>query len=229
MLLAFSNRFWPEDLFDVVCSDCFLPEIWTTKYPSGAPKGGDSPPLGKYVVVGFMAGALAVEAAKLPREEIFRRAIAQLDEMFGKDGGTGEQCLNPPTESRPDLEVPTQPAPNGSGSSRTPKFFSREDFLKARPKCCEALCTPSSNPASCNFVGGHIVNWSDEVFIQGGYTHPSVDGHGARSILAEPHLGRLFFGGEATHPGVNPCMQAAIDTGMRAAYQVMTTLTPSRL
>ena len=31
----------------------------------------------------------------------------------------------------------------------------------------------------------------------------------------------LFFAGEATHPAVNPCMQAALETGERAAAQVL--------
>jgi len=31
--------------------------------------------------------------------------------------------------------------------------------------------------------------------------------------------------GEATHPAVNPCMQAALETGQRAATQVTAALT----
>ena len=31
----------------------------------------------------------------------------------------------------------------------------------------------------------------------------------------------LFFAGEATHAAVNPCMQAALETGERAAAQVL--------
>ena len=32
-MLAFSCRFWPRQLFDVVCTDCFIPEFWCTRYP----------------------------------------------------------------------------------------------------------------------------------------------------------------------------------------------------
>ena len=42
-----------------------------------------------------------------------------------------------------------------------------------------------------------------------------------RDALAAPVGSVLFFAGEATHPAVNPCMQAALETGERAAEQVL--------
>ena len=39
----------------------------------------------------------------------------------------------------------------------------------------------------------------------------------------ERPLGSLFFAGEATHEGVNPCMQGALETGERAAREVLRT------
>lgn len=42
-----------------------------------------------------------------------------------------------------------------------------------------------------------------------------------RETLAAPVGDVLFFAGEATHPAVNPCMQAALETGERAAAQVL--------
>lgn len=29
--MSFNKRFWPEDLYDVVCTDCFVPEFWMTQ------------------------------------------------------------------------------------------------------------------------------------------------------------------------------------------------------
>jgi hypothetical protein len=57
--------------------------------------------------------------------------------------------------------------------------------------------------------------------VRGGYTYPSVNAHGARSILATPLEKRVFFASEATHSGVNPCMQAAVNTSRHAANQVL--------
>jgi hypothetical protein len=46
------------------------------------------------------------------------------------------------------------------------------------------------------FQGGSIVNWERESFVRGGYTYPSVNAHGARSILAAPLEKRVFFADE---------------------------------
>ena len=43
---------------------------------------------------------------------------------------------------------------------------------------------------------------------------------GDREALAAPVAGTVFFAGEATHTAVNPCMQAALETGERAAAEV---------
>ena len=34
VILAFSRCFWPPQLFDVVCTDSFIPEFWCTRYPA---------------------------------------------------------------------------------------------------------------------------------------------------------------------------------------------------
>lgn len=44
--------------------------------------------------------------------------------------------------------------------------------------------------------------------------------HACRDLLAAPVGRTLFFAGEATHPAINPCLQAAMDTGLRAAREV---------
>ena len=46
---------------------------------------------------------------------------------------------------------------------------------------------------------------------------------GDRDELAKPVADTLFFAGEATHPAINPCLQAAIETGQRAAQEIVTT------
>ena len=41
---------------------------------------------------------------------------------------------------------------------------------------------------------------------------------------AAPERDAVFFAGEATHVGVNPCMQGAMETGTRAADEVLKSL-----
>ena len=31
VILSFNKVFWPAELYDVVCTDCFVPEFWMTK------------------------------------------------------------------------------------------------------------------------------------------------------------------------------------------------------
>ncbi|KAK3272903.1 hypothetical protein CYMTET_18830 [Cymbomonas tetramitiformis] len=85
-----------------------------------------------------------------------------------------------------------------------------------------------SRPASTAFTGGHVANWSKQKFIRGAYSFPTVGAAGCREALAAPIGGRLFFAGEATHVGVNPCLQAAMETGLRAAAEVTAALKPPR-
>lgn len=37
IFLTFSRRFWPEKMYDVICTDAFVPEFWMLSYPETAP------------------------------------------------------------------------------------------------------------------------------------------------------------------------------------------------
>ena len=51
-------------------------------------------------------------------------------------------------------------------------------------------------------------------------------GCSGRDALARPVDNTLFFAGEATHPAVNPCLQAAWETGLSAANLVKEAASP---
>jgi monoamine oxidase len=224
VLMAFSERFWPEDMFDVVCTHSFLPEFWVTQYPSTVSHTDEQTAIGKFVVVGFMAGEVAEAASKSPETEVMRRSLLQLDEIFGEvpetvEAGHCSKCCHDTKRSAPVTGRPLGPGKRYNVLTR--------DHLHL--DVCGGTQCARSRPASTWFQGGCVVNWEQEAFVRGGYTYPSVNAHGARNTLAAPLEGRVFFAGEATHPGVNPCMQAAIDTGRRAARQVLSLEVISRL
>lgn len=81
----------------------------------------------------------------------------------------------------------------------------------------------TASPASDALVASRVVDWSRDPWALGAYSHPSLGAHpGDRRALASPEFrGALFFAGEATHEAVNPCLQAAIETGERAAREVL--------
>eukprot|EP00238_Polyblepharides_amylifera_P009068 CAMPEP_0196586828 /NCGR_PEP_ID=MMETSP1081-20130531/55722_1 /TAXON_ID=36882 /ORGANISM="Pyramimonas amylifera, Strain CCMP720" /LENGTH=450 /DNA_ID=CAMNT_0041908839 /DNA_START=48 /DNA_END=1400 /DNA_ORIENTATION=+ len=162
--LAFEKPFWPEDMFDVVCTDCFLPEIWMIR-PDNAPreKGRSN-----YLVTGFVAGDAAdVITAAADTKDVISRSLSQLDTMFS--------CIK----------------------------------------------GGSSTPASDVFVQGEVHNWADEPFIRAAYSYPKIGSTGARNSLCNPVDNRIFLAGEHTDPGANPCVQAAMSTGVRAAKQII--------
>ncbi|CAM6085853.1 unnamed protein product [Calypogeia fissa] len=240
VIFAFCHSFWPEGLFDVVCLGCFLPEVWITEYPrpQGTEKeiaANSSPqqPLGQHVVVGFVAGNAADALSQLPEADVFMRGLAQLDEIFGKREvcGISQGSVEGTSSS---IDVPRGPPEENLRSKEhngvdhhgprdslqlmgSEKFVTKSDLLKNSSWSLDAQSC-HTNPASFHFQGGMIVNWAEQSFIRGGYSYPSVNALGARDALARP-VDRIFFAGEATHHGVNPCLQAAIDTGQRAAYQ----------
>ena len=68
--------------------------------------------------------------------------------------------------------------------------------------------------------------WSEDKFAGGSYTHPSVGcDRKTRDLLAKSEWSDcLFFCGEGTNASVNPCLQGAFDTGVRAAKEVLESL-----
>lgn len=76
-----------------------------------------------------------------------------------------------------------------------------------------------------NFVSVTFVAWADEPYAQGGYAHLPPGKADARPALAAPEDGGLFFAGEATAHDTNPqTVHGAIETGFRAAEEVITYL-----
>jgi monoamine oxidase len=70
--------------------------------------------------------------------------------------------------------------------------------------------------------------WAHDPFARGSYSH-ALPGHaGDRAILAAPVDQRLFFAGEATSPSFFSTAHGALESGQRAAREVMATTTKGR-
>lgn len=183
VILMFSQAFWPADLFDVVCTDSFIPEFWITSYPvpqakrrtDSAVHGTAQASKGKlHAVVGFITGRRAVSASSMAESAVVQQFLQQLDRIFGS--------------------------------------------------------VPANQPATDALVKSHIADWSKEPYVGGCYSHPSLGAHlGDRLALAESVQGTVFFAGEATHAAVNPCLQAAFETGEQAAREMLSLQAASRL
>ena len=68
----------------------------------------------------------------------------------------------------------------------------------------------------------------DRGWVQVLYSHPTLHAEGRRNGFAEPAGDAVWFAGEATHEGINPCIHGAMETGQRAAAAVCASLEDER-
>ena len=64
-------------------------------------------------------------------------------------------------------------------------------------------------------------DWQSDPFSRGAYSYAAVGGSTAHARLAAPVDGTLFFAGEATSGDETGTVAGAIDSGRRAAREVL--------
>lgn len=79
----------------------------------------------------------------------------------------------------------------------------------------------SSEAVMAQFEAWYIHDWRHDPFSLGGYSYVPVDGLNAQHLLAEPLAGRIFFAGEATSVGHIGTVHGAIQSGQRAAREIL--------
>ena len=98
--LAFREKFWPADVWNVVCCDAFLPECWMLEYePTRDADARDGAARTDVAIVTFFAcGETAKAIATRIREDpergeagVVDQALAQLDAMFGDEHGVANE------------------------------------------------------------------------------------------------------------------------------------------
>jgi len=79
-----------------------------------------------------------------------------------------------------------------------------------------------------DLVQAFFYNWEKDPFARGAYSYPGVGGTDAARALARPMDGTLFFAGEATSAnGLNGTVNGALQTGFRAAREILKSLKKS--
>eukprot|EP00794_Sanderia_malayensis_P020098 gene20098-22068_t len=104
-----------------------------------------------------------------------------------------------------------------SQASKIDRTELKNRFLKQ----LDAVFSTENNkqPASESFVDFYFFDWQAHPFIRGGYASPIVGSHAMSAQLAKSVDRKLFFAGEATNPTAMSTVQAAIDSGIRAANE----------
>jgi monoamine oxidase len=67
----------------------------------------------------------------------------------------------------------------------------------------------------------YVHNWRDDPFTRGAYAYVPVNGLDDQRILAQPVDDKLFFAGEATSVGHIGTVHGAIQSGQRAAQEIL--------
>ena len=135
ILLSFDEKFWPKDVWNIVCCDSYFPELWMLEYGTEETNKTienvfkNSKPIGKHVVTIFACGEKAKEIAKASAEspskkqEIIEKALDQLDGMFGGESSTTGETK--PSRSRfvDSLIYPWSEVSSVGGSYTHPSVF----------------------------------------------------------------------------------------------------------
>lgn len=79
----------------------------------------------------------------------------------------------------------------------------------------------SENDVRDQLVASYRHDWRDDPFSRGAYTYVPVNGLEAQQILSQPIEDKLFFAGEATSVGHVGTVHGAIQSGERAAKEVL--------
>jgi len=70
--------------------------------------------------------------------------------------------------------------------------------------------------------GWHVINWTKDIYSNGGYAYEVVNGAVLRKKLKEPLLNTVFFAGEALYDGPEiGTVEAALVTGRETAHQII--------
>lgn len=93
----------------------------------------------------------------------------------------------------------------------------------AIPTALDHLSTMLGPAIKAHFDTGRMIAWSSDPWAKMGYSYVPVDGVGLRSQLAQPLEGVLFFAGESTHVTRAGTVHGALESGIRAAHELLAT------
>jgi monoamine oxidase len=105
--------------------------------------------------------------------------------------------------------------------------YPRAETMDAALASLAATLDVSRGMVESNLVDAWFHDWTHDPFALGAYSYVLVGGAEAHRQLAEPVESTLFFAGEATcGGGTNATMDGPIDSGYRAADEILRTTHP---
>jgi monoamine oxidase len=102
--------------------------------------------------------------------------------------------------------------------------LSQDELLNEALKSLQVIFGVSESWLRQLLVSSHTHNWSSDPFTRGGYAYLPVGGLKAQQTLAQSVNKVLFFAGEATSVGHVGTVHGAIESGLRAAKEILKSL-----
>lgn len=97
-----------------------------------------------------------------------------------------------------------------------------EALLEPAVRSLAAVLAVSENEVNRHLHSWHLHDWRHDPFALGAYSYVLAGGSNAYRTLAEPLEDTLYFAGEATAgEGFNATMEGAVESGWRAAQQIL--------
>lgn len=201
VILQFSHCLWPSAVQSIVCADGLpSPEIWfreldLVRPPSSRTNGRSR------------AGTTMTMAAPMGDSDDSNKSFLAVAFMASQAADDFvRQCKKDPTAITSDDDQQQQ-------------LCSTKAAQLIMAQLAQVFSLPLSQVQAA-FIKVLVYNWQSHATIQGSYMHPRV-GMTEQHVqdLAAPQ-GRLFFAGEAMNTNASCTVQAAMETGQRAARQV---------
>jgi monoamine oxidase len=112
----------------------------------------------------------------------------------------------------------------GGPRARALSKLARRSLIAAALESLARVLGMSPAAVATQLVRAEPCNWQRDPFTRGAYSYATVGGADAARQLAEPLDETLFFAGEATHTEFCGTVSAALESGERAANEVLKTL-----
>ena len=115
-------------------------------------------------------------------------------------------------------EAPVLTAYTGAAGADHLGMLGRDGTIQAGLQDLEQMF---EMPLADRLTGALFVDWQADPYARMAYSYVPVNGVGLRSQLAQPIDQVLFFAGEATHPTRAATVHGAIESGIRAAHEIL--------
>jgi monoamine oxidase len=109
----------------------------------------------------------------------------------------------------------------GPNAERIMQGAGKDHLLEQALDSLVTIFNVSRKEIEAKLEADYVHNWHDDPFTRGAYAYVPVNGLDDQRILAQPLDHKLFFAGEATSIGHIGTVHGAIQSGQRAAQEIL--------